>query len=168
VAGAPIRAPCRPSGWIAIYAGFVVALLVSWLLGRWIPELQRTPRDELRLVLLFVGATLTFAVMWLDDVVELPWLPKFGVNILAGVIAVLALFVGSATIPRCLGHLTEVRSLVFSDLTFRLGNRLIFMPYHRGWRLLQLFFRLGWMTEYSQLDGTGVDAWLPGYRLLPG
>jgi UDP-N-acetylmuramyl pentapeptide phosphotransferase/UDP-N-acetylglucosamine-1-phosphate transferase len=113
-------------GGIAIYAGFVVALLVSWLMGRWIPELQRTPRDELRLGLLFVGATLTFAVMWLDDVIELPWLPKFGVNILAGVIAVGPFLWDQQRYPDALGSMTEVRGIVLLGFNIPFGQQLDF------------------------------------------
>ncbi len=154
-------------GGIAIYAGFVVALLVSWLIGRWIPELQRTPRDELRLALLFVGATLTFAVMWLDDVIELPWLPKFGVNILAGAIAVGPFLWDQQRYPDTLGSLTEVRGIVLLGFNVPFGQHLDIYAISPWLAIIVTIFWLGWMTNtVNWMDG--VDGLAAGVSLIAG
>ena len=154
-------------GGIAIYAGFVVALLVSWLVGRWIPELQRTPRDELRLGLLFVGATLTFAVMWLDDVIELPWLPKFGVNILAGVIAVGPFLWDQQRYADALGSMTEVRGIVLLGFNIPFGQHLDFYAISPWLAIIVTIFWLGWMTNtVNWMDG--VDGLAAGVSVIAG
>ena len=109
-------------GGIAMFAGITVALVVSWLVGWWVPALQRTPRDELRLGLLLAGTTLTFVVMWIDDVKELPWLPKFIVNIVAGLIAVGPFLWDQQRYPDALGHVTEVRGIVFLGFNVPFGE----------------------------------------------
>ncbi len=85
------RLHARPTaniGGIAIYGGFVVALAGTFALSELVPELRRSPFETLRLGLLLLGATLIFLVMWLDDVHELPPLPKLAAQILAALIAV--------------------------------------------------------------------------------
>src|SRR3954464_4070444 len=70
------RLHARPTpnvGGIAIYGGFVLALLCTFALA---PLLPRSEFERLRLALLLLGGTLMFLVMWLDDVRELPPLPK--------------------------------------------------------------------------------------------
>src|SRR5215813_10634183 len=77
------RAHSRPTpnvGGIAIYAGFVLAVLGTFAFD---PLLPRSDFEQLRLALLLAGGTLIFLVMWLDDVRELPPLPKFVAQALA-------------------------------------------------------------------------------------
>lgn len=80
--------PTGNVGGIAIYAGFVAGVLASFALERLAPELRRSPFETLRVGLLLAGSTLVFLVMWLDDVRELPWPPKFVAQVAAGLIAV--------------------------------------------------------------------------------
>lgn len=85
------RTHARPTGnvgGIAIYTGFVSAVLATFALERLAPGLRRSPYETLRVGLLLAGSTLIFLVMWLDDVRELPWLPKFVAQVAAGLIAV--------------------------------------------------------------------------------
>src|SRR5262245_29818560 len=82
------RRHARPTsnvGGIAIYGGFVLALLCTLALDGWLP---RSSFELLRLALLLAGGTLIFLVMWLDDVRELPPPPKFVAQGLAALIAV--------------------------------------------------------------------------------
>ena len=77
------RLHARPTpnvGGIAIYGGFVAALLLTLALD---PLIRRSGFELLRLGLLLAGGTLVFLVMWIDDVVELPPLPKFIAQALA-------------------------------------------------------------------------------------
>ena len=85
------RLHARPTptiGGIAIYAGFVITLLATFLLGRVSPMLQRDGFETLRVLLLLAGTTVIFVVMWLDDIYELPPLPKLIGQTLAGLLAV--------------------------------------------------------------------------------
>lgn len=80
--------PTGNVGGIAIYAGFIAGVLASFGLEQLVPELRRSPFETLRVGLLLAGSTLVFLVMWLDDVRELPWPPKFVAQVAAGLIAV--------------------------------------------------------------------------------
>src|SRR3954447_15366052 len=71
------RLHARPTpnvGGIAIYGGFVLALLAPLAFDRF---LLRSNFEQLRPAPAAAGGTLIFLVMWLDDVRELPPLPKF-------------------------------------------------------------------------------------------
>ncbi|HWQ16023.1 MAG TPA: MraY family glycosyltransferase [Roseiflexaceae bacterium] len=85
------RTHMRPTpnvGGLALYAGFVAAVLATFALEHLAPSLRRSSYETLRVGLLLGGATLLFLVMWLDDVRELHWLPKFCAEVAAGLIAV--------------------------------------------------------------------------------
>jgi UDP-N-acetylmuramyl pentapeptide phosphotransferase/UDP-N-acetylglucosamine-1-phosphate transferase len=75
-------------GGLAIYAGFVAAVLATFALEALAPALRRSPYETLRVGLLLGGGTLLFLVMWLDDLRELHWLPRFCAQVAAGLIAV--------------------------------------------------------------------------------
>src|SRR5262245_3436125 len=106
------RTQARPTpnvGGIAIYLGFVLALLASLALGALDPALRRSPFEALRLLLLLLGGTLIFLVMWLDDVRELPPLPKFAAQALAALIAVGPFLWAHGRSAASRGELTEAR-----------------------------------------------------------
>ncbi|HEU4327469.1 MAG TPA: MraY family glycosyltransferase [Roseiflexaceae bacterium] len=84
------RLHARPTptiGGIAIYTGFVLTVGLTFALAP-IEQLRRSPVELLRIGLVLLGATVIFAVMWLDDVVELRPLPKLVGQIVAALIAV--------------------------------------------------------------------------------
>lgn len=84
------RQHARPTptiGGIAIYAGFALTLALTFALAP-IEQLRRSPYELLRLGLVLLGSTLIFAVMWLDDVVELRAAPKLAGQLAAALIAV--------------------------------------------------------------------------------
>ncbi|MBM4412397.1 MAG: undecaprenyl/decaprenyl-phosphate alpha-N-acetylglucosaminyl 1-phosphate transferase [Chloroflexi bacterium] len=154
-------------GGISIYIGFVVAILVMWGVGFAVPEFKRTERDELRLWLMLAGATLTFVVMWIDDVVELHWIPKFIVNIIAGLIAVGPFIWDHQLYPDALGALTEPRGIVF------LGFNIPFMEYFSFYALspwvaiIVTVFWLGWMVNTVNW-ADGVDGLAGGVSMIAG
>ncbi|MFM7677429.1 MAG: glycosyltransferase family 4 protein [Roseiflexaceae bacterium] len=154
-------------GGIAMFAGIVVALLLSWLVGWWIPALQRTPRDELRLGLLVAGTTLTFVVMWIDDVRELHWMPKFIVNIVAGLIAVGPFLWDYQRYPDALGQLTEVRGIVFLGFNVPFGEYLDFYAISPWLAIIITVFWLGWMVNtINWMDG--IDGLAAGVSMIAG
>lgn len=86
------RRHARPTpniGGIAIYAGFVVALLGTFVVSAvpWF-GLGRSSFEVLRLVLVLLGGTLIFGVMWLDDVRELSPRAKLAGQFAAALVAV--------------------------------------------------------------------------------
>lgn len=80
--------PTPVVGGIAIYAGFVAALLASFALGAVAPQLQRSSFETLRIGLLLLGGTVIFLTMWLDDVRELSPRAKLAAQVAAALIAV--------------------------------------------------------------------------------
>lgn len=72
-------------GGIALYGGFVVAVLVAQLLP--VPRLD--PYEVIRLIGLLGGGTVVFVVGLLDDIFELKALPQFFGQFLAASIAIL-------------------------------------------------------------------------------
>lgn len=85
------RAHAEPTGnvgGIALYLGTMGALAGSLLVTGAIPGLQRSSFELLRIGLVFLGGTLIFVVMWVDDVIELPWWPKFIAQTATGLIMV--------------------------------------------------------------------------------
>ena len=154
-------------GGIAMYAAFVIALLVSWLAGWFVPELRRNERDSLQLVLLAIGATLTFMVMWVDDVVELHWLPKFGVNILAGVIAVGPFLWEQVLRADAAGQLTQANGIVFLGFNMPFGEYVDFYALSPWLAIVVTIFWLGWMTNtVNWMDG--VDGLAAGVSAIAG
>src|SRR5215470_5880643 len=138
----PVRRLCERRGWlalpggrrmhshptpniggIAIYAGFVLALGGTFVLGALDPALRRSPFETLRLLLLLLGSTLIFLVMWLDDVRELPPLPKFAAQALAGLIAVGPYLWDHTRYPDVLGDRTEASGIVLTAFKFPFINQ---------------------------------------------
>jgi UDP-GlcNAc:undecaprenyl-phosphate/decaprenyl-phosphate GlcNAc-1-phosphate transferase len=75
-------------GGLAMIAGFAAALLLSFALERLDPGLYRSPYEHLRLGLLLAGASLVAIVSLIDDLRDLPALPRLVVHILAALVAV--------------------------------------------------------------------------------
>ncbi|MFV9503340.1 MAG: glycosyltransferase family 4 protein [Oscillochloridaceae bacterium umkhey_bin13] len=82
------QTPTPEVGGVAMVAGFAAALLLTFVLERLDPGLQRSPFEHLRLGLLLAGASLVAAISLLDDVRDLPALPRLLVHIGAALIAV--------------------------------------------------------------------------------
>ncbi len=152
-------------GGIAIYAGFVVAVLVAWGMGFWVPELHRGERDELRFALLLVGGTLTFVVMWIDDVAELHWLPKFVANVLAGAISVGPFVWDHQLYPDALGALTEPRGIVFMGFNMPFVSYVDFYALSPWLAIVVTVFWIGLMINtVNWMDG--VDGIAGGVSMI--
>lgn len=77
-------APMPRLGSIAIYAGFVAAVLASLIL----PIPRQDPNEITRLTGLLIGTTVCFLFWLLDDIYEFGWFPQFVAQIVAAVIAI--------------------------------------------------------------------------------
>ncbi|HMQ33626.1 MAG TPA: MraY family glycosyltransferase [Chloroflexaceae bacterium] len=82
------RTPTPTVGGLAMIAGFAAALLLSFALEGLDPALRRSPFEHLRLGLLLVGASMVAAVSLVDDLRDLPALPRLGVHVVAALVAV--------------------------------------------------------------------------------
>ncbi len=154
-------------GGIAIYGAFVIAIAASWLAGLFVPELARSEKDTLQLVLLAIGGTLTFVVMWIDDVVELHWLPKFAVNILAGVVAVGPFLWEQVLSADATGQLTQANGIVFLGFNMPFGEYVDFYALSPWVAILVTIFWLGWMVNtVNWMDG--VDGLAAGVSAIAG
>ncbi|RRR72891.1 MAG: undecaprenyl/decaprenyl-phosphate alpha-N-acetylglucosaminyl 1-phosphate transferase, partial [Candidatus Viridilinea halotolerans] len=80
--------PTPTVGGVAIIAGFAAALLLSFGLEALHPQLDRSPFEALRLGLLLAGASMVAGVSLLDDLHDLPALPRLLVHILAALVAI--------------------------------------------------------------------------------
>lgn len=112
------RTPIPVVGGLAMIAGFAVALLASFFLEELAPELQRSPYEILRLGLLLVGAAVIAAVSLIDDVRDLPAIPRLAIHILAGLIAVGPYLWDQALYPDALGAATEARGIILTAFNF--------------------------------------------------
>lgn len=76
--------PVPKMGGLAIYAAFVIAVIVA----QFLPIERGDPNEPLRLTGLLVGGTVLFAAGLFDDYRELAPLPQFAAQIVAAVIAI--------------------------------------------------------------------------------
>lgn len=82
------REPTPTVGGLAMIAGFAAALLLSFALEGLDPSLRRSPFEHLRLGLLLMGASLVAAISLIDDLRDLPAMPRLAVHIVAALVAV--------------------------------------------------------------------------------
>jgi UDP-N-acetylmuramyl pentapeptide phosphotransferase/UDP-N-acetylglucosamine-1-phosphate transferase len=82
------RTPTPTVGGLAMIAGFAAALLLSFALEWLDPDLRRSGFEHLRLGLLLTGLSVVAIISLLDDLRDLPALPRLGVHVLAGLLAV--------------------------------------------------------------------------------
>jgi UDP-GlcNAc:undecaprenyl-phosphate/decaprenyl-phosphate GlcNAc-1-phosphate transferase len=162
------RAHSRPTpnvGGIAIYAGFVLALLGTLAFGALVPALRRSPFEMLRLLLLLLGGTLLFLVMWLDDVRELPPLPKFAAQALAALIAVGPYLWDHMRYPDVLGDLTEARGIVLTAFKFPFVDQVSLWDYSPWLAIGATVLWLGWMANTINFSD-GLDGLAAGISLI--
>ncbi|MEN9934910.1 MAG: hypothetical protein RLZZ387_1489 [Chloroflexota bacterium] len=152
-------------GGIALYAGFVTAVLASLALERLAPELRRSPFETLRVGLLLGGATLLFLVMWLDDVRELHWLPKFCAQFAAGLVAVGPYLWDHARYPNPLGELTEARGILLTAFNLPLAGQVSLWDASPWLAILATVFWLGWMSNTINFSD-GLDGLAAGISLI--
>lgn len=82
------KQPISQLGGIAIFGGFVVALLLSLVLTNVLGWLPRDSFELLRVALLLVGATMLWIVSLLDDLWDLPALPRLIWQFICALVAV--------------------------------------------------------------------------------
>jgi UDP-N-acetylmuramyl pentapeptide phosphotransferase/UDP-N-acetylglucosamine-1-phosphate transferase len=162
------RTHARPTpnvGGIAIYAGFVTALLATFIFSALDPALRRSEFEVLRIGLLLAGGTLIFLVMWLDDVVELPWYPKFAAQIGASLIAVGPYLWDQRRYPDALGLFTEARGILLTAFNAPFIGQVSLWDVSPWLAILATIFWLGWMANTINWSD-GLDGLAAGVSLI--
>jgi UDP-GlcNAc:undecaprenyl-phosphate GlcNAc-1-phosphate transferase len=154
------RRHARPTsnvGGIAIYGGFVLALLGTLALDPWLP---RSSFELLRLALLLAGGTLIFLVMWLDDVRELPPPPKFAAQALAALIAV-----GPFLWERTLHPGDQASGIILTAFNFPFVSQVNLYTLSPWLAIAATVFWIGWMTNTINWSD-GIDGLAAGVSLI--
>ncbi|MGQ9927196.1 MAG: MraY family glycosyltransferase [Chloroflexaceae bacterium] len=110
--------PTPTIGGVAIIAGFAAALLLSFVLQPLHPALTRSGFEYLRLGLLLAGASLVAIISLIDDLRDLPALPRLLVHGLAALIAVGPYLWDRTLYPDALGAPTEARGIILTAFNF--------------------------------------------------
>jgi UDP-GlcNAc:undecaprenyl-phosphate/decaprenyl-phosphate GlcNAc-1-phosphate transferase len=155
------RLHARPTpnvGGIAIYTGFVLTLLGTFALD---PFLPRSDFEKLRLALLLAGATLIFLVMWLDDVRELPPLPKFIAQSLAALIAVGPFLWDHTLYPPG----DQARGIILTAFQFPFVEQVNLYNVSPWLAIVATVFWIGWMTNTINFVD-GIDGLAAGVSLI--
>jgi UDP-GlcNAc:undecaprenyl-phosphate/decaprenyl-phosphate GlcNAc-1-phosphate transferase len=150
--------PTPNVGGIAIYGGFVLALLCTFAFDRF---LLRSEFEQLRLALLLAGGTLIFLVMWLDDLRELPPLPKFVAQALAALIAV-GPFVWDHTLypPG-----DQAWGIILTAFQFPFVEQVNLYNISPWLAIIATIFWIGWMTNTINFVD-GIDGLAAGVSLI--
>lgn len=159
------RLHARPTsnvGGVAIYGGFVAALLLTLALD---PLIRRSSFEILRLLLLLAGGTLIFLVMWYDDVAELKPLPKFIAQFAAALIAVGPYLWDHTRYPAADGQLTEARGIVLTAFQFPFINQVSLWDVSPWLAVGATIFWIGWMTNTINWSD-GIDGLAGGVSLI--
>ncbi|HEU5099711.1 MAG TPA: MraY family glycosyltransferase [Roseiflexaceae bacterium] len=155
------RLHARPTpnvGGMAIYGGFVLTLLGTFAFD---PFLPRSDFEKLRLALLLAGATLIFLVMWLDDVRELPPLPKFIAQSLAALIAVGPFLWDHTLYPPG----DQARGIILTAFKFPFVEQVNLYNVSPWLAIVATVFWVGWMTNTINFVD-GIDGLAAGVSLI--
>jgi UDP-N-acetylmuramyl pentapeptide phosphotransferase/UDP-N-acetylglucosamine-1-phosphate transferase len=159
------RAPTPTVGGLAIFAGFAVALLLSFGLERLDPALTRSPFEHLRLGLLLVGAALVAIVSLIDDLIDLPALPRLGVHVLAALIAVGPYLWDHTLYTDALGAPTEASGIILTAFNFPFLNQI---PLHQISPWLAICATIFWVVGMQNMVNwaDGLDGLASGVTLI--
>ncbi len=157
--------PTPTVGGLAIFAGFATALLLSFGLERLDPGLARSPFEHLRLGLLLAGASLVAIVSLIDDLRDLPALPRLGVHILAALVAVGPYLWDHTLYADALGAPTEARGIILTAFNFPFLDQI---PLHQISPWLAIGATVFWVAGMQNMVNwsDGLDGLASGVTLI--
>ena len=112
------RQPTATVGGLAMLGGLFAAILLSIPLTELDQALHRSPYELLRLGLMLGGLSIVAAVSFIDDLRDLPALPRLGLHFLAALIAVGPYLWDQTLYPDVLGAATEARGIILTAFNF--------------------------------------------------
>jgi UDP-N-acetylmuramyl pentapeptide phosphotransferase/UDP-N-acetylglucosamine-1-phosphate transferase len=162
------RLHARPTanvGGIAIYFGFALTFLATLAVEGLDPSLQRSPFEALRVGLVLVGGAVLFAVMWLDDILELAWWQKFIGQFLAALIAIGPFLWDHTRYPGLEGLPTEARGVILTAFNTPFGSQIDLYALSPWLAILATVFWIGWMSNVVNFVD-GLDGIAAGISLI--
>lgn len=112
------REPTPVVGGLAMIVGLVGAIVLSAGFEQIDPALRRSAFEQLRIGLLLIGISIIALVSLLDDLYDLPALPRLGVHIIAALIAVGPYLWDHTLYLDVLGQPTEARGIILTAFNF--------------------------------------------------
>jgi UDP-GlcNAc:undecaprenyl-phosphate GlcNAc-1-phosphate transferase len=140
-------APTGNVGGIALYLGTMGALAGSLVLTGTLTGLERSSFELLRIGLVFLGGTLIFLVMWLDDVVDLPWWQKFIAQVCTGLIMVGPFLWEQALYPGSDGGPGEARGIILTLFNVPFVGQISLHQLSPWLAIIATVFWIGWMSN---------------------
>jgi len=159
------RTPTPTVGGLAMIAGFAAALLLSLGLEQLDPALRRAPFEHLRLGLLLVGASIVAIISLLDDLRDLPALPRLGVHVVAALVAVGPYLWDRTLYADAMGSPTEARGIILTAFNFPFINQ-IHLHELSPWLAIgaTIFWIVGMQNMVNWADG--LDGLAAGVTLI--
>lgn len=161
------REPTPVVGGLAMIAGLVTAIVASLAFESLDPALRRSPFEHLRIGLLLIGLAIVAFVSLLDDLYDLPALPRLGVHIIAALIAVGPYLWDHTLYPDALGQPTEARGIILTAFNFPFVNQ-IHLHNLSPWLAIAatVFWIVGMQNMVNWIDG--LDGLAAGVTLIAG
>jgi UDP-GlcNAc:undecaprenyl-phosphate/decaprenyl-phosphate GlcNAc-1-phosphate transferase len=165
---APINArtihqqPISQLGGVAIFAGFAVALLLSLLLTNVLGWLPRDSFELLRVALLLLGAAMLWIVSLLDDLWDLPALPRLIWQFVCALVAV-GPYLWDQTLYQ---PDNQARGIIFTAFNNPFGGGQINFHHLSPWLAIgvTLFWIVGMTNTINWIDG--LDGLAAGLTLI--
>lgn len=159
------RTPVPTVGGLAIIGGFVGALLLSFTLDNLDPALQRSRFEYLRLGLLLAGMTVVAAISFIDDLRDLPAMPRLLVHFGAALIAVGPYLWDQTLYADALGNSTEARGIILTAFNFPFVDQI---HLHNLSPWLAILATLVWIVGIQNMVNwaDGLDGLAAGVTLI--
>ncbi|MEF3273723.1 MAG: undecaprenyl/decaprenyl-phosphate alpha-N-acetylglucosaminyl 1-phosphate transferase [Chloroflexus sp.] len=161
------RKPTPVVGGLAMIAGLVAALLATLVFETLDPALRRSPFEHLRIGLLLVGIAIIAFVSLIDDLYDLPAMPRLVVHIIAALVAVGPYLWDHTLYPDALGQPTEARGIILTAFNFPFVEQ-VHLHNLSPWLAIvaTIFWIVGIQNMVNWIDG--LDGLAAGVTLIAG
>ncbi len=161
------REPTPVVGGLAMIAGLVIAIVSSLGFEALDPALHRSPFEHLRIGLLLIGLSIIALISFLDDLYDLPPLPRLGVHIFAALVAVGPYLWDQTLYPDALGQPTEARGIILTAFNFPFVEQIHLHNLHPALAIAAtVIWIAGMQNMVNWIDG--LDGLAAGVTLIAG